>query len=102
MKHCSFVVMNALDKIINNISVEIVNVAEAVKESLIESEKSKNELKKSSFKYDEDDFTNYINGHQYAIDDLMQALKCLSGAQMQCRFIEKDKQSIEQKYGRMN
>lgn len=94
--------MKDILKMIQNISEDIMQTGVMVKKTLIEAENFHNSIKESSDRYDEDDFTNYINGHQYAIDDLKQALRCLSVAQMQCMFITEDRQAIEEKYGRVN
>lgn len=93
--------MEDIQELIQSISEDIMQTAVQVKKALIEAENFQNSLGKSSVRYDEDDFTNYINAHLYVIDDLKQALRCLSGAQMQCRCIVEDKRSVEQKYGRI-
>ena len=71
--------------------------------ALIQSEKLKAEnlhdsIKATSDKYNEDDFTNMLNGYQYVIDDLRAAYKSLSGAVMQYRFAKEDRNTVEQKY----
>ena len=94
--------MEDIQELIQGISEDIMQTAVQVKKALIEAENFQNSVGKSSVRYEEDDFTNYINAHQYVIDDLKQALRCLSGAQMQCRCIVEDRHSVEQKYGRIN
>lgn len=73
--------------------------------ALIQSEKLKAEnlhdlIKATSDKYDEDDFTNMLNGYQYAIDDLRAAYRSLSEALMQYRYAEEDRNTVKQKYHR--
>lgn len=94
--------MEDIQELIQGISEDIIQTAVQVKKALIKAENFQDSVGKSSERYDEDDFTNYINAHQYVIDDLKQALRCLSGAHMQCRCIVEDRHSVEQKYGRIN
>lgn len=90
--------MEEIQKMIQEISQDVINTALLIAKEMTASKSLQTTLKETSKKYDEDDFTNYINGHQYALEDLKEALRYLSGAQMQCNFITVDKIAIEQKY----
>jgi hypothetical protein len=90
--------MEDIQKMIQEISQDVINTALLIAKEMTASKSLQASLKETSKKYDEDDFTNFINGHQYALEDLKEALRYLSGAQMQCHFITVDKIAIEQKY----
>ena len=90
--------MEDIKKMIQEISEDIINIALLVTKDMSAAKSLQNSLRATSQKYDEDDFTNYVGGHQYALDDIKEALRYLSGAQMQYRFIAVDKMAIEQKY----
>ena len=63
-----------------------------------DSEKYKDSLKESDTRFDEDDFTNILNGYQYVLDDLKSAYRSLSSASMQCQFIIDDEKALRKKY----
>ena len=89
----------------NSIQEKIKHLSDEVKElaTQIQIEKEKAEAimhnaETSSEVYDEDDFTNLINGHQYVIADLKSAYKHLYGASVQYKFVLNDTHTIEAKY----
>ena len=91
----------------NNLQAKIKTLSDEVKElaALILAEKASAEniqraAELESESYDEDDFTNLINGYQYVMDELREAYKSLSGALMQYSFCKEDRDTIENKYAR--
>ena len=89
----------------NSIQEKIKDLSDEIKElaALIWSEKTKAEAimhnaETTSEVYDEDDFTNLINGYQYTIDELKSVCKHLYGASVQYKFIEEDRNNIRTKY----
>ena len=94
----SLVMENSIQGKIKHLSGEIKELA-----ALIWSEKTKAEAimhnaETSSEVYDEDDFTNLINGYQYTIDELKSVCKHLYEASVQYKFIEEDHNNIRTKY----
>ena len=89
----------------NSIQEKIKHLSDEIKElaALIWSEKTKAEAimhnaETSSEVYDEDDFTNLINGYQYTIDELKSAYKHLYGAYVQYKFSLEDYTIVRDKY----
>lgn len=90
-----------MDEILDNlekISNSIRDLAGLLKSESHDSEKYKDSLKESDTRFDEDDFTNILNGYQYVLDDLKSAYRSLSSASMQCQFIIDDEKALRKKY----
>ena len=90
-----------MDEILDNlekISNSIRDLASLLKSERHDSEKYKDSLKESDTRFDEDDFTNILNGYQYVLDDLKSAYRSLSSASMQCQFIIDDEKALRKKY----
>ena len=89
----------------NSVQQKIKHLSDEVKElaALIWTEKAKAEAimhnaETSSEVYDEDDFTNLINGYLETIDELKSVCKHLYEASVQYKFIEEDHNNIRTKY----
>ena len=90
-----------MDEILDNlekISNSIRDLASLLKSERHDSEKYKDSLKESDTRFDEDDFTNILNGYQYVLDDLKSAYRSLSSASMQCQFIIDDEKALRNTY----
>lgn len=90
-----------MDEILDNlekISNSIRDLAGLLNSERHDSEKYKDSLKESDTRFDEDDFTNILNGYQYVLDDLKSAYRSLSSASMQCQFIIDDEKALRKKY----
>lgn len=90
-----------MDEILDNlekISNGIRDLAGLLKAERHDSEKYKDSLKETDTRFDEDDFTNILNGYQYVLDDLKSAYRSLSSASMQCQFIVEDEKALRRKY----
>ena len=82
------------------ITNELKELAALIQSEKLIAENLHDSIKATSDKYDEDDFTNMLNGYQYAIDDLRAAYRSLSEALMQYRYAEEDRNTVKQKYHR--
>lgn len=82
------------------ITNELKELAALIQSEKLIAENLHDLIKATSDKYDEDDFTNMLNGYQYAIDDLRAAYRSLSEALMQYRYAEEDRNTVKQKYHR--
>ena len=90
-----------MDEILDNlekISNSIRDLAGLLNSERHDSEKYKDSLKETDTRFDEDDFTNILNGYQYVLDDLKSAYRSLSSASMQCQFIIDDEKALRKKY----
>lgn len=89
----------------NSVQQKIKDLSDEIKEitTQIQAEKEKAETfmhnaETTSDAYDEDDFTNLINGYQYVIDELRHAFEHLHAASVQYRFALEDISNIRKKY----
>ena len=89
----------------NSVQQKIKDISDEIKEisTKIQAEKDKaqaimHNAETTSDAYDEDDFTNLINGYQYTIDELKSVCKHLYEASVQYKFIEEDHNNIRTKY----
>ena len=80
------------------ITNEIKELAALIQSEKVQAENLHDSIKATSDKYNEDDFTNMLNGYQYVIDDLKSAYRSLSSASMQCQFIVEDEKALRRKY----
>ena len=90
--------LDKIDVLLHQISDEIQEVATLTKVSKNSTEDFQSTQENYSLNYNEDDFINIINGHQYIIDDLREAYKAISGARMQFDMIIQDHMSLMNKY----
>jgi hypothetical protein len=89
----------------NSVQQKIKDISDEIKEiaTKIQAEKKKDQAimhnaETTSDAYDEDDFTNLINGYQYTIDELKSAYKHLYGAYVQYKFSLEDYTIVRDKY----
>jgi len=82
---------------VNNVQQKIKDLSDEIKEiaTKIQAEKKKaqaimHNAETTSDAYDEDDFTNLINGYQYTIDELKSVFKHLHGTYVQYKFLLED------------
>lgn len=94
----TLVMENSVQQKIKHLSDEAKRLAGEIHKEKASAENIQRNAKLESESYDEDDFFNLINGYQYAIDELREAYKSLSGALMQYRFCKEDRDTIENKY----
>ena len=94
----TIVMVNNVQSKIKTLSNEVKKLAALVLAEKASAENIQRNAELGSESYDEDDFTNLINGYQYVIDVLREAYKSLSGALMQYSFCKEDRDTIENKY----
>ena len=89
----------------NSVQQNIKDLSDKIKEiaTQIQAEKEKaqaimHNAETTSDAYDEDDFTNLINGYQYTIDELKSAYNHLYGAYVQYKFSLEDYTIVRDKY----
>ena len=89
---------NSVQQKIKHLSDEVKKLAgDILKEkALAENIQMNAELESKS--YDEDDFTNLINGYKYTIDELKSVCEHLSEASVQYKFVLNDTLTINSKY----
>ena len=94
----SIVMENSVQQKIKHLSDEVKKLAgDILKEkALAENIQMNAELESKS--YDEDDFTNLINGYQYVIDDLRAVCEHLHESSWQYDFALKDLTCVKEKY----
>ena len=94
----SIVMENSVQQKIKHLSDEVKKLAgDILKEkALAENIQMNAELESKS--YDEDDFTNLINGYQYVIDDLRAVCEHLHESSWQYDFALKDLTYVKEKY----
>lgn len=80
------------------ITNEIKELAALIQSEKVQAENLHDSIKATSDKYNEDDFTNLINGYQYTIDELKSAYKHLYEAQIQYKFSLEDHNIVRNKY----
>ena len=90
---------------VNNVQQKIKDLSDEIKEiaTKIQAEKKKaqaimHNAEATSDAYDEDDFTNLINGYQYTIDELKSVFKHLHGAYVHYKFLLEDHNIVRNKY----
>ena len=94
----SLVMENSVQQKIKDLSDEVKELAIQIDIEKEKAEAMMHNAETSSEVYDEDDFTNLINGYQYTIDELKSVYKHLYGASVQYKFIEEDYNNIRTKY----
>lgn len=94
----SVTIDNSIQEKIKHLSDEIKELAALIWSEKRQAEAIMHNAETSSEVYDEDDFTNLINGYQYTIDELKSVCKHLYEASVQYKFIEEDHNNIRTKY----
>ena len=89
----------------NSVQQKIKDLSDEIKEIVIQIQVEKEKAQaimynaeSTSDAYDEDDFTNLINGYQYTIDELKSAYKHLYEAHVQYKFSLEDYNIVRNKY----
>ena len=89
---------NSVQQKIKDLSDEVKRVAREILKEKASAENIQRNAELGSESYDEDDFTNLINGYQYVIDELRHAFEHLHVASVQYRFALEDISNIRKKY----
>ena len=94
----TIVMVNNVHSKIKTLSNEVKKLAGLILEEKASAENIQRNAELRSESYDEDDFTNLINGYQYVIDELRHAFEHLHAASVQYRFALEDISNIRKKY----
>ena len=89
---------NSVQQKIQDLSDEIKEIATQIQAEKEKAQATMYNAETTSDAYDEDDFTNLINGYQYTIDELKSAYKHLYGAHVQYKFLLEDHNIVRNKY----
>ena len=90
--------VNNVQSKIKTLSNEVKKLAGLILEEKASAENIQRNAELGSESYDEDDFTNLINGYQYTIDELKSVFKHLHGAYVQYKFLLEDHNIVSNKY----
>ena len=94
----SLVMENSVQEKIKHLSDEVKKLARDILKEKASAENIQTNAELESKSYDEDDFTNLINGYQYVIDELRYAFEHLHAASVQYMFALEDISNIRKKY----
>ena len=94
----SIVMENSVQEKIKNLSDEVKKLARDILKEKASAENIQTNAELESKSYDEDDFTNLINGYQYVIDDLRAVCEHLYESSWQYDFVLKDLTCVKEKY----
>ena len=94
----TIVMVNNVQSKIKTLSNEVKKLAGLILKEKASAENIQRNAELGSESYDEDDFTNLINGYQYVIDELRHAFEHLHAASVQYRFTLEDISNIRKKY----
>ena len=94
----TIVMVNNVQSKIKTLSNEVKKLAGLILEEKASAENIQRNAELESESYDEDDFTNLINGYQYVIDELRYAFEHLHAASVQYMFALEDISNIRKKY----
>ena len=89
---------NSVQQKIKNLSNEINELAALIWTEKAKAEAIMHNAEMSCDDYDEDDFTNLINGYKYTIDELKSVCEHLFEASVQYKFVLNDTLTINSKY----
>lgn len=89
---------NSVQQKIKDLSDEIKEIATKIQAEKKKAQAIMHNAETTSDAYDEDDFTNLINGYQYTIDELKSVFKHLHGAYVQYKFLLEDHNIVRNKY----
>ena len=90
--------VNNVQSKIKTLSNEVKKLAGLILEEKASAENIQTNAELESESYDEDDFTNLINGYQYVIDDLRAVCEHLYESSWQYDFVLKDLRCVKEKY----
>ena len=94
----TIVMVNNVQSKIKTLSNEVKKLAGLILEEKASAENIHRNAELGSESYDEDDFTNLINGYQYTIEELESACAHLYEASAQYKFVLNDTITINSKY----
>ena len=94
----TIVMVNNVQSKIKTLSNEVKKLAGLILEEKASAENIQRNAELGSESYDEDDFTNLINGYQYTIEELESACAHLYEASAQYKFVLNDTMTINSKY----
>ena len=89
---------NNVQSKIKTLSNEVRKLAELIMEEKASAENIQRNAELESESYDEDDFTNLINGYQYVIDELKAVCEHFYESSLQYEFVLKDMTCVKEKY----
>ena len=89
---------NNVQSKIKTLSNEVRKLAELIMEEKASAENIQRNAELGSESYDEDDFTNLINGYQYVIDELKAICEHFYESSLQYEFVLKDLMCVREKY----
>ena len=89
---------NSIQEKIKDLSDEVKKLARDILKEKASAENIQRNAELGFESYDEDDFTNLINGYQYVIDELRYAFEHLHAASVQYMFALEDISNIRKKY----
>lgn len=89
---------NNVQSKIKTLSNEVRKLAELIMEEKASAENIQRNAELESESYDEDDFTNLINGYQYVIDELKAICEHFYESSLQYEFVLKDLMCVREKY----
>ena len=94
----TIVMKNSVQQKIKDLSDEIKEITTQIQAEKEKAETIMHNAETTSDAYDEDDFTNLINGYQYTIDELKSAYKHLYKAHVQYKFSLEEHNIVRNKY----
>ena len=89
---------NSIQEKIKHLSDEVKKLARDILKEKASAENIQMNAELESKSYDEDDFTNLINGYQYVIDELKAVCEHLYESSWQYDFALKDLRCVREKY----
>ena len=94
----TIVMVNNVQSKIKTLSNEVKKLAGLILEEKASAENIQRNAELGSESYDEDDFTNLINGYQYVIDELKAVCEHFYESSLQYEFVLKDMMCVREKY----
>ena len=94
----TIVMVNNVQSKIKTLSNEVKKLAGLILEEKASAENIQRNAELGSESYDEDDFTNLINGYQYVIDELKAVCEHFYESSLQYEFVLKDLMCVREKY----
>ena len=94
----TIVMVNNVQSKIKTLSNEVKKLAGLILEEKASAENIQRNAELGSESYDEDDFTNLINGYQYVIDELRAVCEHFYESSWQYEFVLKDMTCVKEKY----
>ena len=94
----TLVMENSVQQKIKDLSDEVKRLAREILKEKASAENIQRNAEPGSESYDEDDFTNLINGYQYVIDELRAVCEHFYESSWQYEFVLKDMTCVKEKY----